>query len=77
MKLKEELEQAELDKKELENEIKQRNEEIYQMNEKLILLEINSSMTMGGEKQVNEMQNKIDRMHDNNQRRVGDLHKLK
>ena len=55
LKLKEELEQAELDKKELENEIKQRNEEIYQMNEKLILLEINSSMNMGGEKQVNDM----------------------
>ena len=29
VKLSEELEKAELDKKELENEIKQRNEEIY------------------------------------------------
>jgi precorrin-2 methylase len=50
-RLKEELEQAVQDKLELENEVKSRNEEIYQMNEKMIMNEINSSMTMatGGE----------------------------
>lgn len=77
-KLKEELECAEADKKELEEEIKQRNEEIYQMNEKMIMLEINSSMTLGGDARIiNDIQGRLDRLHDNNVRRVSDLHKLK
>ena len=47
----EEVEDLEDQKKELENELKLRNEEIYQLNEKIILLEINNSSTIN----VNEL----------------------
>lgn len=40
-----ELERAIEEKLELENEVKQRNEEMYQMNEKLMMQEINQSYT--------------------------------
>lgn len=57
VKLKSELEKALEEKTELESEIKSRNEEIYQMNEKMMLLEINSSMNNGGgdRQQLNEL----------------------
>lgn len=41
VKLKDLLEQLKEEKVELENEVKSRNEEIYQMNEKMMMLEIN------------------------------------
>ena len=41
VKLKEELESAIKDKEELEEEISSRNKEIYEMNEKMILMEMN------------------------------------
>lgn len=44
MKVQEELESLREDKQELEAELKARNEEIYQLNEKLMLLEINQQM---------------------------------
>lgn len=61
--MKEELEQAMQEKLDLENEVKSRNEEIYQMNEKLIMNEINSSMTIGvGGEQITDLQAKIVKM---------------
>jgi len=61
--LQEELEEVQTEKEELENEVKLRNEEIYQMNEKMILNEINSSMTLGaGGEAISELQGKIQRM---------------
>ena len=78
LRLKEELEQAMQEKLDLENEVKSRNEEIYQMNEKLIMNEINSSMTIGvGGEQITDLQAKIVKMQDNNKRRVTDMAKLK
>ena len=41
MKLREELQNASIEKSQLEEEIKARNQEMYQMNEKLIFLEYN------------------------------------
>lgn len=41
LQVREELECLQQDKRELESEIKSRNDEIYQLNEKLMLLEIN------------------------------------
>ena len=76
--MQEELEEVQSDKEELENEVKLRNEEIYQMNEKMILNEINSSMTLGaGGEAITELQSKIQRMQDTNKRRVNDMSKLK
>lgn len=81
VKLKKELEKILEEKTELENEIKSRNEEIYQMNERLMMLEINSSMNNTGNgadrQQVNELQSKLDRVNDTNVRRANDIHKLK
>jgi predicted nuclease with TOPRIM domain len=41
IQVKEELEGLQQDKRDLEAEVKSRNDEIYQLNEKLMLLEIN------------------------------------
>lgn len=70
---------AQSEKQELENEIKSRNEEIYQMNEKMIMNEINSSITIGagGEQQINELQIKVNRLEDGNRKRAHDMNKLK
>ena len=68
------------DKLDLENEVKSRNEELYQMNEKMIINEINSSMTMagaGGEQQIAGLQNKVQKYQDGNRKRASDLVKLK
>ena len=78
IKIKEELESVISEKKELEMEIKARNEEIYQMNERLILTEINSSMTMGaGGEQISELQQKVSRMQDSSKKRAQEMQKLK
>ena len=78
MKLREELERAQEEKRELEQEIKCRNEEIYQMNERLLLQEINSSSTLISDpKVVQELQAKMDRIYDANVRRVTDMSKLR
>ena len=49
------------------------------MNEKIIFLEINSSMTMvgGDHNRLIDLQTKLDKLNDNNFRRANDLHKLK
>jgi len=48
------------------------------MNEKLILLEINSSMIIGGDMgRVKEVETKLDRMIANNKKRITDMTKLK
>lgn len=48
------------------------------MQEKLILAEINSSMTIGGDsKQILDLQGKIDKINENNFKRSADLNKLK
>jgi predicted nuclease with TOPRIM domain len=41
MKVQEDLDRLREDKSELEAELRARNEEIYQLNEKLMMLEIN------------------------------------
>ena len=48
LKLTAELDALQEDKRDLEGEIKSRNEEIYQLNEKLMLLEISQQMNGGG-----------------------------
>ena len=42
LKLREEIQNAAAEKQQLEDEIKSRNQEVYQMNEKLIFLEFNN-----------------------------------
>ncbi|CDW78393.1 kinesin motor domain containing protein [Stylonychia lemnae] len=74
-KIKEDLDKVNEEKKDLEDEVKRRNEEIYQMNEKQILQEINQSMI--DQKQVNDLQGKLERVQDINIKRVGDMSKLK
>jgi hypothetical protein len=58
VKLKQELEKAREDKTELEAEVKSRNEEFYELNQRLIMLEINSSMngSSNDRQQLNEIQ---------------------
>jgi hypothetical protein len=48
VKLKQELEKAVEEKTELEVEVKSRNEEFYELNQRLIMLEINQSMNGTG-----------------------------
>jgi hypothetical protein len=68
------------DKKELEGELKLRTEEIYALNEKLMVLEINQqniSNQQNDQKQVAEMQAKLDKLFDVNARKVNDMVRLK
>lgn len=79
MKVQEDLDRLREDKSELEAELKARNEEIYQLNEKLMMLEINQQMN--GQpieaKAVAELQAKLDKVFDINARRVNDMLRLR
>ena len=58
-RLKDELESVQQEKADLEFEVKQRNDELYSVNEKMILNEINTSMGVG---EISELQGKVIRM---------------
>ena len=63
-KLKEELEAALKEKEEIEEEISSRNKEMYEMNEKMILMEMNfTNSKQQDQLTIQELKNEIDRQH--------------
>lgn len=63
-KLKEELDAALKEKEELEEEISSRNKEMYEINEKMILMEMNfTNMKQHDQLTIQELKNEIERQH--------------
>jgi chromosome segregation ATPase len=76
----EELDELQESKRELESELKARNEEIYQVNEKLMNMELmlnSSSSEMNDKKALIELQGKFEKAFEINARRSSDMQRLK
>ena len=77
-KLQSQLEELQKEKIVLEEEAQNKQAELYELNQKLIMQEINTSqITVQNDYRRSDMQQKIERLTDNNIKRVGDLQKLK
>jgi septal ring factor EnvC (AmiA/AmiB activator) len=75
MKLREELINAAKEKQSLEEEIKARNQEVYSLNEKLILIDFSKPESKLSA-HIQHLKEQIDSHKDRNIRKVGDLQKL-
>ena len=79
MKLRHELTAAAEEKKQLEEEIKTRSEEVYQMNEKMIFMEFekqaeaNKQLSNMASVKVHDLRSQLEKCQDSNIRRIVDL----
>ena len=76
-KVNELLGQAELDKANLQEEVKGRNAEMYAMSEKMILSEYQGATLEDPIAKMANLQDRYDKVVDSNVRRVSDLQKLR
>ena len=83
VKLREELAKASEEKKQIEEELKSRTDEVYEMNQKMIFLEFQKQqadiqqLSSVANNATQDLKEKIERMEDQNLRRVFDMQKLK
>ena len=83
MKYREELKLAMEDKEQIEAELKARSDEVYEMNQKMIFLEFQKQqddmkhMSAVASTKTQDLKDRIERMIDQNLRRVFDMQQLK